>query len=149
MSGQITAAPAGYQAVTPYFAVRDAARAIEWYKHVFGASELYRIEESNGRLGHAEIQIGDTRLMLSDEYPEIDVVGPQSLGNTSVTFYLYVKNVDEIVEQAQAAGATLLRPVADQSYGDRNGIIKDPFGHRWMIATRLAESAYTNEARVA
>jgi PhnB protein len=149
MSEQTMPAPAGYNTVTAYFAVRGATRAIEWYTQVFGATELTRFEDSDGRLGHAEIRIGDTRLMISDEYPEINVVGPQSLGNTSVSFYLYVDDVDAVCERAVAAGAISLHPVADQGYGDRRGIVRDPFGHRWMVATSISELAPAGEAQTA
>ena len=128
--------PDGYHTVTPYLIVKDAASAIEFYKKAFGATEAMRLSEPGGRIGHAEIRIGDAPIMLSDEYPEMDVRSPQSLGGSPVLIHLYVDDVDALASRAVAAGAKLLRPVADQFYGDRSGTLTDPFGHRWMIATR-------------
>ena len=124
------------QALTPYVIVKDAAKAIDFYKKAFGATEAMRLSEPGGRIGHAEIRIGDAPIMLSDEYPEMDVRSPQSLGGSPVLIHLYVDDVDALASRAVAAGAKLLRPVADQFYGDRSGTLTDPFGHRWMIATR-------------
>jgi PhnB protein len=127
--------PAGYHSVTPYLSCRDAARAIEFYKKAFGAAEVMRMPGPDGKLGHAEIRIGDSRVMLSDEYPEMQFFGPQTRGGTTVHIHLYVKDVDAMVERAVAAGAKLVRPVKDQFYGDRTGSIEDPFGHVWHLAT--------------
>lgn len=131
--------PEGYHTVTPYLFVRDAARAIDFYCKGFGAVELMRMEGPGGKLGHAEIQIGDARVMLADEVPEMGILGPQSLGGTSFSLLLYVENVDERFRQALAAGATEVRPLKDQFYGDRSGTLSDPFGHLWTIATHVED----------
>lgn len=121
--------------VTPYLCAKNAAAALEFYARAFGATERMRLGEANGRIGHAEFAIGDAVVMLSDEYREMNVVSPESLGGTPVTIHLYVPDVDALVERAVRAGATLERPVADQFYGDRSGTIRDPFGHRWIVST--------------
>src|SRR5262249_15899621 len=127
--------PDGYHTVTPYLIVNDAARAIEFYKKAFGARELMRFADPSGKVGHAEIQIGDSPLMLADEFPGMGFRGPQSLGGSPVSILLYVENVDALADRAVAAGAKVLRPVKDQFYGDRSGPFEDPFGHVWTIAT--------------
>ncbi len=127
--------PAGYHAVTPYLSIRGAAAALEFYKKAFGATEIMRMPGPKGDIGHAEIRIGDSRIMLADEYPEIQFLSPASRGGTTVSIHLYVKDVDAMVERALAAGAKLTRPVADQFYGDRTGSLEDPFGHMWHVAT--------------
>jgi PhnB protein len=126
--------PDGYHSVTPYLIVKGGAQALEFYSRAFGASERLRLERS-GRIGHAEITIGDSCVMLADEHPEIGALGPTTVGGTPVSLHLYVEDVDAVVACAVAAGATLTRPVADQFYGDRVGGITDPFGHRWSIVT--------------
>ena len=127
--------PDGYHTATPYLIVRGAAQALDFYQAAFGATELYRLPDPSGRIGHAEIQIGDSRLMLADEFPEMGVRGPQSLNGTSVSILLYVEDVDARFQQAITAGATVTRPLKDQFYGDRSGTMTDPFGHQWTIAT--------------
>jgi PhnB protein len=124
-------------AVTPYLCARGAAQAIEFYKQVFGAIETGRIDEPDGRIGHAEIRVGGAPIFIADEFPEIGVLSPHSLGGSPVTIHLMVEDVDAVAERAAAAGATLLRPVADQDYGHRNAKLADPFGHIWMISTLL------------
>src|SRR5262249_16349219 len=114
---------------------KDAARAIEFYERAFGATELFRLAEPSGRIGHAELKIGEARIMLSDEYAEMGVRSPQSLGGTPVRIHLYVEDVDALAARAVAAGAALQRPVTDQFYGDRSGWLVDPFGHQWNIST--------------
>jgi PhnB protein len=131
--------PDGYSTATPYLIVKDAPRAIEFYKQAFGATELMRLAEPGGRVGHAEIQIGNARLMLADEFPEMGIRGPQALGGSPVTFLLYVEDVDARFRQAVAAGATVQRPLKDQFYGDRLGTVTDPFGHVWTIATHTED----------
>jgi len=128
--------PDGYEGATPYLHCRDAAGAIKFYKQAFGAKERMRMEMPTGRIGHAEIKIGGAAIMLADEFPDMGVLGPQSIGGSSVTVLLYVRNVDALVRRAVAAGAKVLSPVADQFYGDRNCKLRDPFGHVWMFATR-------------
>lgn len=128
--------PRGYQALMPYLRVRDAASAIKFYKKVFGASERYRLKMA-GKIGHAELDMGGSVLMISDEFPEAHAVGPKALKGTSVMLTVYVENVDKVVNKAVKAGAKVRRPVADQFYGDRMGQIEDPFGHMWSVQTRL------------
>ena len=123
----------------PYLCCRGAARALDFYAAAFGAVETMRLAEPSGRIGHAEITIEGARVMLSDEYPEMDVRSPQTIGGSPVMIHLYVSDVDAVAARAVAAGATLERPVADQFYGDRSGQLRDPFGHRWSIATRKEE----------
>jgi PhnB protein len=127
--------PDGYHTVTAYLIIKDAARAIDFYKQAFGAAELGRMAGPDGRIGHAEIKIGDSPVMLADEFPEMGYRSPQMLGGTPVSLLLYVPDVDALFNQAVAAGATVVRPVKDQFYGDRSGTLADPFGHVWTIAT--------------
>jgi len=125
--------PAGYHSVTPYLMVRDGNRAIAFYRDAFGAQEVMRFNDPNGRIAHAGIRIGDSHAMLADETPEH--AGPQTLGGAGVSLLLYVEDADATFAKAVAAGATVRRPVADQFYGDRMGTLADPFGHVWSIAT--------------
>lgn len=134
MASQATI-PEGYHSVTPYLCVKDAASAIKFYKQAFGAMETVRLTAPNGKVGHAEIKIGDSHIMLADEFPDMGVYSPQSLGGSPVTLYLYVEDVDALAAQAVAAGAKLVGEVEDQFYGDRSGKLADPFGHIWNIAT--------------
>jgi PhnB protein len=127
--------PKGYNSITPYLVIKGAAEAIEYYKKVFGATELFRMPDPSGRIGHAELMIGDSHIMLADEFPEMNYRGPVSDGSSPVSLLLYVEDVDSIVERAIAAGAKVLKPVQDQFYGDRSGFIQDPFGHLWGVAT--------------
>lgn len=127
--------PKGYNAITPYLIVKGAADAIDYYKNVFGATELFRLPADNGRIGHAELALGDSHIMLADEFPEMNYRAPLTNGSSPVSLLLYVEDVDSIVERAVAAGAKILKPVQDQFYGDRSGFIQDPFGHLWSVAT--------------
>ena len=127
--------PDGYHTVTPYIIVKGCAAAIDWYKRAFGAEEHDRCPMPDGRIGHAEIQIGDSRLMLADEFPEMNAKSPTSLGGTPFGICLYVLDSDASFQRAVAAGATVERPIADQFYGDRSGTIIDPYGHKWTIST--------------
>ena len=127
--------PEGYHSVTPYLAVDDAAAALEFYKRAFGARERMRMPAPGGKVGHAEIEIGGSCIMLADEYPDMRFRSPRSIGGTPVTLHLYVEDVDDVARQAITAGAKELRPVKDQFYGDRTGTVEDPFGHVWHIAT--------------
>ncbi|MGH8426451.1 MAG: VOC family protein [Gammaproteobacteria bacterium] len=138
MSGKVNPIPVGYHSVTPYLVVKGAAAALDFYKQAFGAVEVLRMQEG-GRVGHAEITIGDSRVMLADEHPEMKIFGPQSGAAPGVSIMLYVKDVDAVVKRAITAGAKLDRPVADQFYGDRMGSIIDPFGHRWHVGTHVEE----------
>ena len=135
-----TEATSGRQSVVPYIIARGAADAIEFYKRAFGATELMRMVAPSGQVGHAEIRIGDTAIvMLADEFPEMGFRGPQSIGGTSVLLMVYVPDVDTFAKRAEAAGAKILRPLADQFYGDRSGTLKDPFGHTWTFATHVED----------
>jgi PhnB protein len=127
--------PDGYHSATPYLIVDGAARAIEFYRQAFGAKELMRIPAPGDRIGHAELKVGDSVIMLADEHPEMDARGPKHYGGSPVSLLLYVTDVDKQFRQALAAGGTEVRPVADQFYGDRAGTLKDPFGHNWHIHT--------------
>ncbi len=133
--------PDGYHTATPYLIVNGGARAIEFYKQTFGATEIMRIGSPDGKVGHAEIQIGDSRIMLADEFPEMDARGPQTIGGTPVGLMLYVENCDAMISRAVSAGAKVLKPVQEQFYGDRSGTILDPFGHKWTIATHKEDVA--------
>ena len=131
--------PDGYHAITPYLIIDGAARAIEFYKAAFGAVELLRLGGPDGKIGHAELRIGDSIIMLADEAPAHNALSPKSVGGTPLSLMLYVEGVDAVVERAVSRGATLERPIADQFYGDRSGGIVDPFGHRWYIATHIED----------
>jgi PhnB protein len=135
MTSKVKPIPEGYHSVTPYLIIKNAAEAIEFYKKAFGATELFRIDQPDGKIGHAEIKIGDSPIMLSDEFPEMGHRGPQSLGGSPVSLMLYVEDVDAVVNRATTAGAKLDRPVEDKFYGDRAGSLTDPFGHIWHIGT--------------
>jgi uncharacterized glyoxalase superfamily protein PhnB len=135
MTQKAKAIPDGFHTVTPYLAVRDAAKAIDYYKRAFGAVERFRMPTPDGKIAHAEIQIGDSILMLSDEAPEMGAVSPQALKGTAVNIFLYVPDVDAVFQKAVSAGATALMPVADMFWGDRYGKLRDPFGHEWSVAT--------------
>ena len=131
--------PKGYHAVTPYLSVQGAADAIAFYKKAFGATEVMRMPGPNGTIGHAEIEIGGSRIMLADEFPQMNFLSPRSVGGTPVNIHLYVPDVDKMMKKALAAGAKSLRPVADQFYGDRSGSLEDPFGHVWHLATHIKD----------
>ena len=135
MTAAVKPIPEGYHTVTPYLILDSASDAIDFYKKALGAEEVLRMEDPGGKVHHAEIKIGDSRIMLADEHPEIQALSPKTVGGSPVTIHLYVDDVDGAVERAVAAGAKLIRPVADQFYGDRVGGIEDPFGYRWFIAT--------------
>lgn len=131
--------PDGYHTLTPYIIVRGAAKAIEFYSRAFGAVEKMRLDGPGGKIGHAELQIGDSVLMLADEHPEMGAVGPQTTGGTPVSLLIYVADVDKTFTEAISLGATEIRPVNDQFYGDRSGVLRDPFGHQWSIATHIED----------
>jgi PhnB protein len=127
--------PEGYHSATPYLIVNGAADAIAFYKKAFGATELMRFPMPGGKIGHAEVRIGDSPIMLADEHPEMGYKGPQSLGGSPVNIMLYVEDVDSVFNRAVAAGAKVKDPVQDKFYGDRSGTLIDPFGHVWHIST--------------
>jgi PhnB protein len=131
--------PEGYHAVTPYLAVDDAAEAIEYYKKAFGAKERVRMDAPGGKIGHAELEIGDSLVMLSDPFPQASTKPPKELGGTSASVFMYVEDVDAVVQQAVDTGATITMEVADQFWGDRFGSVQDPFGHLWSIATHVED----------
>ena len=131
----VKAIPDGYNSVTPYLIISGAADAIDYYKKAFGATELMRMPAPGGTVGHAEIKIGDSPIMLADEFPEMGYKSPQTLGGSPVSIMIYVADVDSVFNQAIAAGGKVQRPVKDQFYGDRSGTLEDPFGHVWHVAT--------------
>ena len=126
---------AGRHTVAPYLAIKNAAKALEFYQTAFGATEIYKLMMPDGRLGHAEIRLGDSIIMLSDEFPEYGGKAPETLGGSPVSIHLYVEDVDAFFNRALAAGARERKPVMDQFYGDRSGQLEDPFGHLWWVAT--------------
>jgi uncharacterized glyoxalase superfamily protein PhnB len=128
----------------PYLRVHNTAEAIEFYSRAFDARELFRLTEPSGRIGHAEIKIGPSTVMLSDEYPEHGIKGPRTLGGTSFAIHLHVGDVDLAFEKAVAAGASVVRPLKDQFYGERSGTVRDPFGHEWLLGGHL-ETVTTEE----
>lgn len=133
--------PDGYPRVTPYLHVDGAAAAIEFYVKVLGAKERMRMPGPGGKLGHAELEIGDSIVMLADEFPEMNVHGPRAIGGTPVTIHVYVEDADAVFDAAVEAGATPLRAVEDQFYGDRSGQFEDPWGHHWNVATHVEDVA--------
>jgi PhnB protein len=135
MAGTARPIPEGHHTVTPYLSVRNGGKAMEFYKTAFGARERYKLMMPDGRLGHGELTLGDSVIMLADEFPEYGNTGPETVGGTPVTIHLYVEDVDAFVKKAVAAGARERKPVMDQFYGDRSGQIEDPFGHVWWVAT--------------
>ena len=137
---QVKKIPDGYHSITPYLNVKDGARAIDFYKKAFGAKELMRMMTPDGKaLAHAELEIGDSKLMLADEIPQMKNPSPATLGGSSGGIFLYVEDVDKTFNQAVAEGAKILYPVEDQFWGDRHGSIEDPFGHRWSISTHVKD----------
>jgi PhnB protein len=139
MAGKVKPIPEGYRGATPYICVHDGAAALDFYAKAFGATERTRMAEPSGKIGHAEIQIGEAIIMLSDEYPELNVRSPRSIGGSPSAILLYFEDVDAIAKRAVDAGAKLVRPVEDQFYGDRSGKLEDPFGHTWWIATHVED----------
>ena len=140
---KVSPIPKGYHSITPYLVIKGAAQAIDYYKKVFGATEVFRMDTPDGKVGHAELQIGDSRIMLAEEQPNMGAghASAASIGASPVSLYLYLPDVDRVVERATAAGAKTLKPVQDQFYGDRTGFIQDPFGHLWGIATHIEDVA--------
>lgn len=131
--------PDGYPQVSPYLCVDGAAEAIDFYTTVFDATERARMAAPEGKIGHAELKIGDSVLMLADEYPEMGIRSPKAIGGTPVTISVYVEDVDAVYDRALKAGAKSVRPVEDEFYGDRQGQFEDPFGHRWSVATHVED----------
>jgi PhnB protein len=142
MAGKVKPVPEGYHTVTPYLSVRGADKAIEFYRKAFGAEEIFRIPMPEGKVGHAELQIGSSRIMLADEFPGMPdnvIASPASLEGSSMGLNLYLPDVDAAFDRAVAAGATVRRPVKDQFYGDRSGTLADPFGHIWTLSTHVED----------
>ena len=137
----VKAIPAGHHTASPYLAIKNAAEALEFYKKAFGANEIYKLMMPDGRLGHAEMRLGDSIIMMADEFPEYGVKAPQTLGGSPVSIYLYVEDVDAFFKKALGAGAKERQPVMDQFYGDRSGQLEDPFGHLWWVATHKEDVA--------
>jgi PhnB protein len=133
------AIPDGYHSVTPYLVMRDAAQAIDFYKRALGAMEMFRFSTPDGKIGHAEIKVGDSVIMLADEMPDMGYRGPQTLGGTAVSLMVYVEDVDQQFQRAITAGGKVKQEVKDQFYGDRSGTFEDPFGHVWTIATHVED----------
>ena len=142
----VKAIPEGYHSVTPYLVIDGAEEAIRFYTQALGAVEVLRLPMA-GKIGHAEIKIGDSHVMLSDEWPDMDIRGPKSRGGATSSLMVYVEDVDAAFARAVAAGATIERPVEEQFYGDRNGSIVDPFGHRWTISTHVEDVSEDELAR--
>ena len=134
----VTTTPIGYHSLTPSVVVDDAAKALQFYQDALGAKELYRLPMGD-KIGHAEIQIGDSRLMLSDENPQRDALGPTTRGGATGSFMVYVPDADAAVQRAVKAGAKVLQPVENQFWGDRVGTVVDPFGHKWMLGTHVED----------
>lgn len=139
MADKIKPIPEGYHTVTPYLIIRDASSAIDFYKRAFGAVEMLRFAGEGGKVGHAEIKIGDSPIMLADEHPEMKYLGPQSLGGSPISILLYVEDVDSFFARAVSAGAIVNRPIENKFYGDRSGSLEDPFGYIWHIATHTED----------
>jgi len=135
MNAKVQPIPEGYHSITPYLIIQGAAEAIEFYKKAFGAREILRVPMPDNRIGHAELQIGDSKIMLADEFPDMGIRSPKAWGGTPLTLMLYVEDVDAQAKQTVAAGAKVVREVQDQFYGDRSGHFQDPFGHEWTLWT--------------
>ncbi len=139
MPDTVKAIPEGYEGATPYLIIKGAAGALEFYKNAFGAWEVMRMPGPGGTVGHAEIKIGKAIIMLADEFPDMNCKSPQSFGGSPVSIMVYVKDVDTFVKRAVSSGAKVIRPVANQFYGDRSGSLEDPFGHQWHFATHVED----------
>ena len=139
MTDKVRPIPEGYHTATPYLILDNATRALDFYQRAFGAVELFRMAGPNGKIGHAEIRIGDSPLMLADEHPDMGARSPKSIGGSPISIMLYVENVDAFVDKAVKAGAKLVRPIENKFYGDRAGGLEDPFGYQWYIATHIED----------
>jgi PhnB protein len=139
MLNKVSPIPQGYHSITPYLILNNAAQAIDYYKKAFGATELMRMEMPGGKIGHAELKIGDSIIMLADECPERGAKSPEACNGTPISLLLYVEDVDGVAKQAIAAGAKVIKPIETMFYGDRIGMFADPFGHQWCIATHVED----------
>jgi len=138
-SKRVDPIPRGYHSVTPYLIVSNGEKAIEFYKTAFGAKLVFSMPHPSGRIGHAELKIGDSKIMLCDEYPEMGAFSPERYEGSAMSIHLYVKNVDNVIDRAVSAGAQLTRPVENMFYGDRSGGLKDPYGHNWYVSTHVED----------
>lgn len=138
MQTEVKPIPEGYHSITPYLIVKDASKAIDFYKRAFDARELFRMDAPGGKVGHCELQIGDSRIMMADEFPEIGSTAPTE-GGRAFSLMIYVDNADEFFDRAIDNGARILKPLKDQFYGDRMGTLQDPFGHNWHVATHIED----------
>ncbi len=136
---KVSAIPKGYHSITPYLIMDNASEAIAFYKKAFGAKEAMRLAQPNGKVGHAELKFGDAKIMLADECPEMQARSPKALGGSPIFIHLYVKNVDATIAKAVSAGGKLLRPIDNMFYGDRCGIVADPFGYMWNVSTHIED----------
>jgi PhnB protein len=134
---KVSAVPKGYHSITPYLIVNNAAKAIDFYRKVFGAKVGLLMDHPGGKIGHAELIMGDAKIMLADEYPDTESYGPQAYGGSPVGIHLYIKNVDVVVKRAIDSGAKLKRPVENMFYGDRSAVLEDPYGHKWLVSTHV------------
>lgn len=139
MAAEVRPVPEGYHTVTPYLIVHDAAGAIDFYKKAFGATELFRMSGPGGKIGHAEVKIGDSPVMLADEHLEMGARSPGSIGGSPIRMLVYVEDVDTFFARAVAAGAKVVRPITNMFYGDRTGGLEDPYGYQWYISTRIED----------
>ncbi len=146
---QVKAIPDGYHSIQPYLYIRGAAEAIDFYKKAFGATERMRMPQPDGRIGHAEIQLGDSVIMLADEHPEKEIHSPKHFGGSPISLMLYVEDCDAVYQQALSAGAKSLREPADQFYGDRMAGIEDPFGFQWWLGTHIKDVSMDPRAAAA
>jgi PhnB protein len=135
----VPAIPEGYHSITPYLIVHDGPAALAWYCQALGAIELFRHDLKGGKIAHAELQFGNSRVMLADEFPGMGVRSPKTLGGSGVSLVLYLENVDAVVTRAVEAGALVLRPLEDKFYGDRSATVEDPFGHQWTLSTHIED----------
>jgi PhnB protein len=138
---KVKSIPAGYHTVTPYIIIKNADEAIQFYKKAFNAKEVFRLSRPDGKVGHAEIRIGDSPLMICEEILSMNAKGPETLGGSPIMLHIYVDNVDALYQQALEAGAIETKPLQNQFYGDRSGMLQDPFGHSWSVATRVEDVA--------
>lgn len=139
MQTQVQPIPQGYHSITPYLIVKNAKQAIEFYQKAFGAKELYRMETPDGMIGHCELQIGDSRIMMADEFPNMGATAPSKEGGKAFSLLIYVDNVDQLFDRAVKAGAKVLRPLKNEFYGDRMGTVQDPFGHNWNLGMHIED----------
>jgi PhnB protein len=142
MAGNVKPIPDGYEGAMPYLICKGAAKAIDFYKRAFGATEIMRMEHPPGHIAHAELRIGGAFVMLADENPEMGARGPETLGGSPVSIYIYVEDVDAFARRAEEGGAKVIKPVSDQFYGDRSVYLKDPFGHGWGFASHIEDVSH-------